>query len=108
MSIKKTDLPLRNIRFAFAEDLLDYLTLIDPNEIGLNTEMKYVKTTKQVFKKAIERGWLEINPIQEFICTYDQPDRETLSMQELNTLWTKKDLVPRLAFVRDVFVFCCL
>lgn len=103
---KKNDLPLKDIRFAFAEDFLDYLTLTDPNEIGQNTAMKYVKTTKQVFKKAVERGWLEINPIQEFICTYDQPERESLTMQELNNLWTK-DMVQRLGYVRDVFVFCC-
>jgi len=79
---RKTDLDLKDIRFAFTEDFLDYLMLKDVNEIGSNTAMKYVKTTKQIFKKCVERGWMVINPIQDLKCTYDQPERERLTMYE--------------------------
>lgn len=103
---RRSDLNLKDIRFAFAEDFLDYLMLTDANEIDSNTAMKYVKTTKQVFKKCVERGWLLINPIQDFSCTYDQPDRERLTMHEIMEMYNKP-LITRLREVRDVYIFCC-
>ena len=103
---RKTDLNLKDIRFAFAEDFLDYLMLTDTNEISSNTAMKYVKNTKQVLKKCVERGWLTINPIQEFSCTYDQPERERLTMHEIMDMYNKP-LITRLREVRDVYIFCC-
>lgn len=103
---RKNDLNLKDIRFAFAEDFLDYLMLRDANEIGSNTAMKYVKTAKQIFKKCVERGWLVINPIQDFSCTYDQPERERLTMYEIMEMYNKP-VIARLREVRDVYIFCC-
>ncbi|MGN6398715.1 MAG: site-specific integrase [Mucilaginibacter sp.] len=103
---RKTDIDLKDIRFAFAEDFLDYLMLRDANEIGSNAAMKYVKNTKQVLKKCVERGWLMINPIQDFSCTYDQPERERLTMHEILDMYNKP-VISRLREVRDVYVFCC-
>ena len=103
---RKTDADLKDIRFAFAEDFLDYLMLRDANEIGSNAAMKYVKNTKQVLKKCVERGWLVINPIQDFSCTYDQPERERLTMHEILEMYNKP-LIARLREVRDVYIFCC-
>lgn len=100
------DIGLDAVRFAFAEDFLDYLTLTDSNDIGMNAAMKYLKLAKQTLKKAVERGWLTVNPIQEFKCTYDQPERERLTMSEILLIY-QKPLIPRLAEVRDVYVFCC-
>lgn len=100
------DITLDAIRFAFAEDFLDYLTLTDANDIGMNAAMKYLKLAKQTLKKAVERGWLTVNPLQEFKCTYDQPERERLTMSEILAMY-QKPLIPRLAEVRDVYVFCC-
>jgi len=102
----KPDLDLSEIRFAFAEDFLDYLMLRDANEIGSNAAMKYVKNTKQVLKKCVERGWLIINPIQDFSCIYDQPERERLTMHEILEMYNKP-MIARLREVRDIYIFCC-
>ncbi len=69
--------------------------------------MKYVKNTKQVLKKCVERGWLIVNPIQDFSCTYDQPERERLTMHEILEMYNKP-LIARLREVRGrLWLFCC-
>jgi len=51
--------------------------------MGSNTAMKYIKITKQVFKAAVDNEWIHYNPIGTFKCTYNEPERERLTMEEL-------------------------
>lgn len=102
----KKDIFLKDVRFSFAEDFLDYLMLKDPKNIGSNAAMKYVKYVKQVMKKCTERGWLTRSPIEDFKCTYDQPEREYLTMEEIMEIYNKP-MINRLQEVRDVYIFCC-
>lgn len=55
---------------------------------------------------AVEHGWLGVNPLTGFKCTYEDPQRERLTMEEIMALY-KKELISRLAEVRDVYLFCC-
>lgn len=101
---KVSDMPLNEIKYAFAADFEHYLTT--EQTIGSNTAMKYVKILKQVLKMSVDQGWLPANPLGGFKCTYDEPQRERLTMEEIMVLYNK-ELIPRLAEVRDIYLFCC-
>ena len=101
---KFSDMPLTEIKYAFAADLEHYLTT--EQHIGSYTAMKYVKILKQVLKLSVDQGWLPANPLGGFKCTYEEPQRERLTMEEIMVLYNK-ELIPRLAEVRDIYLFCC-
>jgi len=69
--------------------------------------MKYVKTLKQVIKKAVDHGWIKYNPIGGFKCPYKDPDWDYLEMEELISMNNKQIDIKRLEEVRDVYIFCC-
>lgn len=103
---KLPDLPLEKIDYPFAEDFFDYLTLKD----GLidNTAMKYMKNTKQLMKLAVKRKWIDANPIQDYVCSYVNPDRDILNVDELSVLYHKKLSISRLDEAKDVYLFMAL
>ncbi|WP_205513014.1 site-specific integrase [Longitalea arenae] len=102
---KVTDLPLKEIKPAIAGDFEHFLVT---HEKGCNnTAMKYIRILKRVLKFAVDQGWLETNPVGRFKCTYVEPSRERLTMEEVMTLYHKEFTVERLAEVRDVFIFSC-
>lgn len=83
--------------------MLHYFTVVDG--LDHNTSMKYIKNAKQVLTTATGR-WIKSNPIRDFHCTYNQPDREVLTTQEIMKIY-EKSLINRLDQVRDVFLFSC-
>lgn len=103
---KLPDIPLEKIEYAFAEDFADYLTLTEG--IQENTAMKYLKNTKQVLKLAAQRKWIRVNPLQDYVCPYVDPERDILDIEELSTLYYKEIPIPRLAEARDAYVFMAL
>jgi site-specific recombinase XerD len=103
---KAKDIPLGRIDYAFAEDFFDYLTL----SVGLsdNSAMKYVKNTKQLMKLAARRQWINANPIEDFVCSYINPERDILTMDELRTIYNKQFSISRLEEARDAYIFMAL
>lgn len=100
---KLPDLPLEKIDYPFAEDFFDYLTLKDG--LSDNTAMKYMKNTKQLMKLAAKRKWIDSSPIQDYVCSYVNPDRDILDIDELSALYHKKMPMPRLEEAKDVYLF---
>jgi integrase-like protein/Arm domain-containing DNA-binding protein len=78
---KVSDLPLTDFKYAFAADFEHYLTA--EQHIGCNTAMRHLKIVKQVLKMAVDQGWISANPIGGFKCTYEEPQRERLTMEEI-------------------------
>ncbi len=101
---KVSDMNLSEIRLSFITELEHYL--ITRDKLSNNSAMKYIHTFKRIIQFAIDQEWLEKNPVSQFRCTYNPPQRERLTMEEIMKLYNK-DLPTRLAEVRDVFVFCC-
>lgn len=103
---KLKDIPLDRIDFAFAEDFFDYLTLTE----GLqdNSAMKYLKNTKQLLKLAVQRKWLQSNPLQDYVCSYVNPERDILNLNELYTLYNKQFVIPRLQEAKDSYLVMVL
>jgi len=103
--LKMSDIPLGKIRLSFASDFDHYLTTRDG--VCGNTSMKYVKILKHVLKTAVDRGWMDTDPLAGFTCHYEEPVRDRLTMDEIMALYKKDFCVDRLNEVRDVFLFCC-
>ncbi len=100
---KKADIPMEVIRPNFAEDMLHYFMV--ELDLDHNTAMKYIRNTKQVLTTATGR-WIKSNPIRDFRCSYRQPERDVLTIQEIWKIY-KKSLIKRMDQVRDVFLFSC-
>jgi site-specific recombinase XerD len=99
-----SDIHLSEIKTSFISDLEHYLTT--EQELTNNSAMKYIHIYKRIMKFAVDHEWLERNPTIQFRCSYNEPQRERLTMEEIMKLYNK-DLGTRLGEVRDVFVFCC-
>jgi site-specific recombinase XerD len=103
---KLPDIPLDRIEHAFAEDFFDYLTLT----LGLqdNSAMKYLKNTKQIMKMAVQRKWVQRNTLEDYACSYVNPERDILDIGELSLLFSKKIPIPRLEEAKDAYLFMAL
>ncbi|MCU7549331.1 site-specific integrase [Chitinophagaceae bacterium LB-8] len=96
---------ISEIKNTFGDDFKHYLTTVD--NIGMNTAMKYLKNTKQVFHYAVLQEYIPTSPMAAFKCSYKNPKRERLTWQELVGLYETPMTVARLEEVRDVYVFSC-
>lgn len=101
---KTADINLDQIQYAFASGFYHFLLMEDIDE---NASMKYVKTLKQVMTKAVTEGMIAQSAINNFKCTYKDPDRDYLELDEILKIYNKKITCQRIAEVRDVYVFCC-
>lgn len=102
---KKDDVLLSRLPIAVADDMLDFL-MIEQNLCN-NTAMKYVKDTKQILKMARRKGWLLKNPMEDFVCSYEDPGIEELEMDEVLEIYNKEPTIQRLIEVRDASIFQC-
>ncbi|WP_454804647.1 site-specific integrase [Mucilaginibacter phyllosphaerae] len=101
---KANDIALDQMQYSFASRFYHYLLMEDIDE---NTSMKYVKTLKQVMAKAVTEGMIAQSPINNFKCSYKDPDRDYLEMDEIIKMYNKEITCQRIAEVRDVYLFCC-
>ena len=82
-----------------------YLTI----EKGLspNTIVRYMKVVKKVSTLAQAAGLLKIDPFAGMRFKQPKTNPVFLTKEELETITNKEFTLPRIALVRDVFVFCC-
>jgi len=101
------DLPLNMIEYAFARQFYDYLTIEREKVIGVAAAKKQIKNTKEILNFAETSKWVINNPISKFKCGGDDTEIPPLEMYQVEKIWRKKLLIPRLAEVRDAFIFQC-
>ncbi len=102
---KTNDKFLRDIKNTFGDDFKHYLTTVD--NICMNTAMKYLKNTKQMFHYAALQEYVDISPMAHFKCIYKNPKRERLTWLEIMKLYETPMKVERLEEVKDVYLFGC-
>jgi integrase len=100
-----SDVLLKDIKSSFAFDFEHFL--ITNDRVSSNTAMKYIKILKRVIKMAVDQEWIATYPLSGFKCSYTEPQRERLTMDDIMTLYRKELLMDRLTEVRDVYLFCC-
>ncbi len=62
---------------------------------------------KKIIRLAVANGWIERDPFYNYKVKFKWVDREFLSPEELQRLVDLEINWPRIAVVRDMFVFCC-
>jgi site-specific recombinase XerD len=99
---KKWDINLSDVTLADAEDFFNYLTLQE--DLEENTSWKYLKSTKELLKIGTDKKWIQENPWDKYPIRYDSPNRDILSMPDINNLY-HHELIGRLDYVRDISLF---
>ncbi len=100
-----SDKPLVELKPSLADDLRHYLQ-IDCN-IADNTTFKYIRIVKQLLDFAVQKEWLDKNPIKHYKCPYKNPHREVLTMHEITALMDLQLPNKMLERVRDCYIFSC-
>jgi len=99
------DIPLPDMKLAFVSDFEHYLLTKD--KLHTNTAHRYIKNLKKIMHMSVAMEWIPSNPFNAFKCSYTNPEREILTMEELTIIQEKDFGCERLNEVRDVFIFCC-
>lgn len=102
---KKKDIPLTELSLKFVTEFEHYLLVHE--KMQTNSAHKYIVNLKRVMNVVVSLEWIPKNPFDNFRCSYTNPEREILTQTELDDMQNKLILMPRLAEVRDVFLFCC-
>lgn len=102
---KVSDICLEDLNMAFITNFEHFL--LTKQGLQSNTAMKYIKNVKKIATVAVSLEWISHNPFQTFKCSYQQPEREVLTQEDLDTMYSKTFDIRRMEVVRDVFIFCC-
>jgi len=100
-----TDIPLVELKPSLGNDLKEYLN-IDCN-IADNTTFKYISIIKELIDFAVDKEWLDKNPIKHFKCPYKNPHREILTMIEIGKMMETEMPNKMVERTRDIYIFSC-
>lgn len=101
----KKDLPLSALNHAFVANFDYFLRTV--HHIGNNTTVKYLQALHKVIRLALQNEWITRDPFANFKATLKETTRTFLSQSELDALQYKEFDIPRLAQIRDIFLFSC-
>lgn len=108
---KKKDLSLKDVNFKFLSDFENFLRDYQPEKnkkpIGNTGAMTHLIRLKKMLNLAISLDWIGKNPFLGYKIKIRHQSRQCLTKKELAVLETKVFTLPRLDYVRDLFVFCC-
>lgn len=99
------DIDVKELKYEFIADYEFWLK--SKRNCDHNTTMKYLSNFKKIVNLCIKNGWLDRDPFVGFKMAKRQVERPFLLEEELNRIINKNFLIPRIAQVRDIFVFCC-
>lgn len=70
-----------------------------------NTVIRYMKGLKKIVNLAIANDWMHKNPFAGIRFQEKEVIREVLTKEEIERMMCKEFALPRLEYVRDVFIF---
>ena len=88
-------------------DFIATFDLFLKTEAGLcrNTIVRYMKCFKRITNMALAKEWMRKDPFYGYKMAQDETDPVFLTYPELKSIMEKEFTIPRLALVRDIFVF---
>jgi len=108
---RTTDIYLTSLNYKFLIDFEYFLRRYTPDDfhtsMGNNTVMKHIERLRKLIKMAIRYEWLEKDPFISFQQKFHRVERGFLSEEELKRIEEKEFSIPRLQYVKDLFVFGC-
>lgn len=102
---KKNDVFLEDVDHQFLSNFEYYL--VSHDSIAHNTCVRYVKHLRKIINIALSNKWIISDPFVNFKLTYKETNRGYLTQEELHVMQDKNFTIPRLAQVRDMFIFSC-
>lgn len=102
---KDTDFTLKHLKFKFLADFEHFLKTT--RKCNSNTTAKYIQNFRKIINVSIKNEWLEKDPFTAYRASIKPVERDFLTPEELAILENKEIKIPRIAIVRDIFVFCC-
>lgn len=99
------DIRLKDLALKFIYDFDHFMKTGLGNDH--NTTVKHCKNLKTFINVALVQGWIDRNPFIGFKNSYRLKEKVYLNQQELDTIQNKHFKIPRLALVRDLFIFQC-
>lgn len=102
---KKSDIDILEINHLFITDYEFWLRSV--RNCNNNTAVKYIKNFKKIIRICMANGWLDKDPFVNYKSKVREVEREFLTQEEINIIYEKKFVSPRLEQVRDIFVFSC-
>ena len=100
-----SDKPLVELKPSLGDDLKHYFTI--HCNIGDNTTFKFISIVKGLLDFAVDKGWMDKNPISRYKCPYKNPHREVLSMLEIGMLMEARMPNKMVERARDCYIFSC-
>jgi len=105
------DIPLSQLKYGFLTGFEKFMkesnSIIPDKPCNHNTIMKHIERLKKVTHLAVQNEWLEKDPFSQFKPSFIKKDIAYLNEYELERVENKMFSVPRLDYVRDLFVFSC-
>jgi site-specific recombinase XerD len=99
------DVDIKKINYEFISDLEFYLKA--EKKLGHNTTMKYLGDFKKIVLLCVKRDWLFKDPFMDYPLVRKEVVKDFLVQEELDAITHKEFKSPRLALVRDIFLFSC-
>ncbi|SFU14153.1 Site-specific recombinase XerD [Algoriphagus locisalis] len=107
----KDDFFLQDINYRFLNEFELYLINYEPQDhhkrLSNNGIMKHLERFRKVINLALRMEWMVKDPFAKFSLRYQKVEREYLTPAELKQIEKKKFDIPRLSYIRDLFVFAC-
>lgn len=102
---KEDDYRLKDIDYSFITKFEHFLKT--KRNCNHNSALKYVNNFKKIIRIALANKWMDHDPLINYRVKFEPVEREFLSQEEVDTLWSKELHFDRLILVRDMFVFSC-
>jgi site-specific recombinase XerD len=108
---KTTDIYLSSLNYQFITEFEMFLRKRTPEDhqkkLQNNGVMKHLERLRKMLKLAVRLEWISHDPFCNFQLRFTRTERGFLTNQELLLIEEKQFSVPRLEWVRDLFVFSC-
>ncbi len=102
---KREDFPVQDVDIKFITSFEYFMKSV--KDCNHNSALKYMNNFKKIVRLAVANGWIERDPFYNYKVKFKWVDREFLSAEELQRMVDLEINWPRIAMVRDMFVFCC-
>jgi site-specific recombinase XerD len=99
------DVLLMDLRHEFACQFEYYL--LSEKRMSINSSGKMIKNLKKVIRDCVDKDWLDKDPFYRYKVKHIDYKIPHLSAEEIKKIEDKEIEIPRLALVRDLFLFSC-
>nr|WP_315203729.1 phage integrase SAM-like domain-containing protein [uncultured Flavobacterium sp.] len=100
-----SDFDIKDIDHSFITEYEFFLRSV--RKCANNTAVKYIKNFKKIIKICISNGWLDKDPFANYNAKIREVEREYLTQEEVQDIYSKEFATERLNLVKDIFVFSC-